>query len=96
MGALRDRMIEEMKLRNFSAATQKTYLYAVRRLVKHYGKAPGAGRSYLLPVFAHQQRRIQLISPTNQSSRKEPKHRTVHPGELCAGLAEISRRSLGR
>ena len=29
MGALRDRMIEEMKLRNFSAATQKTYLYAV-------------------------------------------------------------------
>jgi hypothetical protein len=24
MGALRDRMIEEMKLRNFSAATQKT------------------------------------------------------------------------
>ena len=34
MGALRDRMIEEMKLRNFSAATQKTYLYAVTRLAK--------------------------------------------------------------
>jgi hypothetical protein len=28
MGALRERMIEEMKLRNFSASTQKTYLYA--------------------------------------------------------------------
>jgi len=40
MGALRDRMIEEMKLRNFSAATQKTYLYAVTRLAKSYGKAP--------------------------------------------------------
>lgn len=40
MGALRDRMIEEMKLRNFSAATQKTYLYAVTRLAKYYGKAP--------------------------------------------------------
>jgi hypothetical protein len=35
MGALRDRMIEEMKLRNFSAATQKTYLYAVTRLAKY-------------------------------------------------------------
>jgi site-specific recombinase XerD len=33
-------MIEEMKLRNFSAATQKTYLYAVTRLAKYYGKAP--------------------------------------------------------
>ena len=40
MGALRDRMIEEMTLRNFSAATQKTYLYAVTRLAKYYGKAP--------------------------------------------------------
>jgi site-specific recombinase XerD len=33
-------MIEEMKLRNFSAATQKTYLYAVTRLAKYYGKTP--------------------------------------------------------
>jgi len=33
-------MIEEMKLRNFSAATQRTYLYAVTRLTKYYGKAP--------------------------------------------------------
>jgi integrase/recombinase XerD len=40
MGALRERMIEEMKLRNFSAATQKTYVYAVTRLAKYYGKAP--------------------------------------------------------
>lgn len=40
MGALRDRMIEEMKLRNFSAATQKTYLYVVTRLAKYHGKAP--------------------------------------------------------
>jgi integrase/recombinase XerD len=40
MGVLRDRMIEEMKLRNFSAATQKTYVYAVTRLAKYYGKAP--------------------------------------------------------
>jgi integrase/recombinase XerD len=40
MGILRDRMIEEMKLRNFSPATQKSYLYAVTRLTKYYGKAP--------------------------------------------------------
>jgi hypothetical protein len=28
------------KLRNFSAATQKLYLYAATRLTKYYGKAP--------------------------------------------------------
>jgi integrase/recombinase XerD len=40
MGILRDRMIEEMKLRNFSAATQKSYVYAVTRLTKHYKRPP--------------------------------------------------------
>lgn len=40
MGALRDRMIEEIKLRNFSTATQKTYVYAVTRLAKYHNKAP--------------------------------------------------------
>jgi integrase/recombinase XerD len=53
MGILRDRMIEEMKLRNFSSATQKSYLYAVTRLTQYYRKAPDQLdkeqiRSYLL------------------------------------------------
>ena len=34
MGILRDRMIEEMKLRNFSPATQESYVYAVSRLAR--------------------------------------------------------------
>ena len=40
MGILRDRMIEEMKLRNFSPATQESYAYAVRRLAKYHNKSP--------------------------------------------------------
>ena len=43
MGILRDRMIEEMKLRNFSPATQKSYLYAVTRLARYY-RSPGSAR----------------------------------------------------
>ena len=35
MGILRNKMIEEMNLRNFAPATQKSYLYAVARLAKH-------------------------------------------------------------
>jgi integrase/recombinase XerD len=40
MGVLRERMIEEMKLRNFSPATQESYVYAVSRLAKYHHKSP--------------------------------------------------------
>lgn len=36
METLIDRMFEEMKLRSFAAATQKSYLYAVATLAKLY------------------------------------------------------------
>jgi hypothetical protein len=38
MGILRDRMVEEMKLRNFSPATQESYLYAVTRISNGLGR----------------------------------------------------------
>src|SRR6266436_1743699 len=40
MGILRDRMIEEMKLRNLSPATQESYDYAVSRLARYHKKSP--------------------------------------------------------
>jgi integrase/recombinase XerD len=40
MGALRDKMIGEMKLRNFAARTQKSYLTAMVGLAKHYRQFP--------------------------------------------------------
>ena len=40
MGALRTKMIEEMKLRNFSPRTQQSYLAAMIGLVKHYRRSP--------------------------------------------------------
>src|SRR4030095_13288262 len=40
MGALRTRMIEEMKLRNFSPRTQECYLGAMIGLPKHYHRSP--------------------------------------------------------
>src|SRR5437870_8548864 len=53
MGALRTKMIEEMRLRNFSPRTQQSYLSAMVGLVKHYRRAPDELtqdeiRSYLL------------------------------------------------
>lgn len=40
MGELRDRMIQAMVLRNFSARTQRSYLFHVRQLAKHYRQPP--------------------------------------------------------
>src|SRR5918996_479916 len=53
MGALRTRMIEEMKLRNFSPRTQKSYVSAMIGMAKHYRRPPDQLtqdeiRSYLL------------------------------------------------
>lgn len=53
MGALRTKMIEEMKLRNFSPRTEQSYVSAMVGLVKHYHQSPDQLtqdeiRSYLL------------------------------------------------
>ena len=56
MGMLRDRMIEEMTLRNFAPDTQKSYLNSVARLAKFYRRPPDQLtqeeiRSYLLHLI---------------------------------------------
>ena len=40
MGALRTKMIEEMRLRNFSARTEQSYVAAMVGLAKHYHRSP--------------------------------------------------------
>jgi len=40
MGALREKMIEEMKLRNFASRTQKSYLAVMVGVAKHYRQFP--------------------------------------------------------
>jgi site-specific recombinase XerD len=42
MGALRDRMVREMQLREFSASTQTLYLATLTDLARHHHRAPDA------------------------------------------------------
>jgi integrase/recombinase XerD len=53
MGARREKMIEEIRLRNFSHRTEQSYVSAMVGLVKHYRRSPDQLtqdeiRSYLL------------------------------------------------
>jgi integrase/recombinase XerD len=40
MSPLRRRMIEDMTIRNLSPATQQSYLYAVAKFSRHFGRSP--------------------------------------------------------
>ena len=37
---LRQRMIEDMTIRNLSQATRQSYIYAVRKFSRHFGRSP--------------------------------------------------------
>ena len=40
ISALRQRMIDDMTMRNMSPLTQKTYVRSVKNFSKHFGKLP--------------------------------------------------------
>src|SRR3954447_19397813 len=40
MSPLRQRMIEDMTVRNLSPSTQQSYIYAVAKFSRHFGRAP--------------------------------------------------------
>src|ERR1700738_1271184 len=37
---LRQRMIEDMTIRNLSQATQQSYIYPIRKFSRHFGRSP--------------------------------------------------------
>ena len=51
MTPLRQRMIEDMQLRGFSARTQEAYLHAVRQLAAHFHKPPDRLSEEELPQY---------------------------------------------
>jgi integrase/recombinase XerD len=42
---LRRRMIDDMMIRNMSPATQRSYIHAVKRFSRHFGRSPDKRRS---------------------------------------------------
>src|SRR5580693_7055576 len=66
---LRQRMIEDMTIRNLSQATQQSYIHAVRKFSRHFGKSPDRlgiedVRAYQLHLIAQK----RSWSHTNQTA----------------------------
>ncbi len=62
MTPLRQRMVEDMQLRNFSPHTQHTYISIVARFAQHFGKSPAQlGPEQVRTYLLH--RRAQPVSP---------------------------------
>ena len=69
MTALRQRMIEDMQLRNFSPHTQEAYVRAVAKFAKHFGRAPDLlgpvdVRAYLLDMVGRRRVSWSLYNQT--------------------------------
>ena len=64
MTALRNRMIEDMKIRNLALNTQTSYLQQVSLFARHFGKSPARGK--MLPRSARFRPALKSDSATWQ------------------------------
>lgn len=65
MGELRDRMVQDMRVRDFSERTVEAYVAAVRGLAKYYRKAPdtlGDEEIHRYLVYVREQRKLSASS----------------------------------
>ena len=80
---LRQRMIEDMMIRNLSRATQQSYIYAVARFSRHFNSSPD--RLGMEEVRAYQ---LHLVAKN---------HSWSHINQVaCAGADASRRRNLFR
>ena len=64
---LRQRMAEDMTIRNLSPATQQSYIYAVAKFSRHFGRSPDRlgledVRAYQLHLIAQRKRVVRPAS----------------------------------
>ena len=78
MTPLRQRMLEDMQLRNFSAGTQRSYIHYIEGFASHYGISPqrlGLDdiRNYQLHLIEQRQ-----LSPQNHQLFQRRRQVSIH------------------
>ena len=97
MSPLRQRMIEDMTIRNLSPATQQSYVYAVAKFSRHFGRSPDRlgmedVRAYQLHLVA--QKRLLVAHQPGGLRAAVLLRRDARPGERSSGSSTAgSRRS---
>ena len=74
---LRQRMIEDMMIRNLSRATQQSYIYAVARFSRHFNSSPD--RLGMEEVRAYQ---LHLVAKNHSWSGPRPWLHRLRSGSL--------------
>jgi integrase/recombinase XerD len=64
MGAIRDRMIEELELRGMSAATRKCYVVCCRVFVAHFMRSPEQLHAEDIKAFLLHLQRVRKVGPS--------------------------------
>ena len=66
MTPLRQRMIDDLKLRGYSASTQTLYVDAVRHLCEHFAKSPGKITDENLRDYFLYGKNVKKMGPQHQ------------------------------
>jgi len=87
MGALREKMLAEMKLRNFASRTQKSYLAVMVGLAKHYRQFPDQ--------LTQEQIRTYVLHLKGAGLSSSSPNVTFRGCDFSIGLGSPQRRSIG-
>ena len=93
MERLRDRMLEEMKLRNLSPRTIKVYMSNVEAFSKYFGKSPALMgeekiREYLR--YLREEKKLSWSSIKRSAQRNEVfLHQNLKKSVLCGEYSSI-------
>ena len=81
MTSLRQRMIEDMQIRNYSPRTIEVYTYHVRCFAKFFGKGPdqlGPDQVREYQIYLVQEKKASWCLPRDQSDQSQARSRAAH------------------
>lgn len=95
MNPLRQRMLEDMQIRNFASSTQEAYVRAVANFARHFGRSPdqlGPGEIRTYQVFLTQEKQTGYgVLNTTVSALRFLYQTTLHKA-WCVDMIPYPRR----
>jgi len=93
MSPLRQRMLEDMQVRNLSPHTQRAYIEQVARFARYFGRSPadlGAEDVRLYQICLHYQIYARYLVAFGHEARELPSPRTDGRAQLPRGAKKLA------